>query len=155
MPTPKVKAYLENQGIDYETITYDPAYDAQHVAAAAHISGKLLAKTVIIKADDALVMAVVPADTRVDRYGLRDALGLSHAGLARESDFKGRFDDCELGAMPPFGPLYGVDVYIDHSLTQATKIVFRAGTHGELIRMAYADFERIAKPHVMALAYRG
>ena len=153
MPTPQVKAYLDDVGVPYVVVPYEHAYDAQHVAAAAHISGKRLAKTVIIKADDELVMAVVPADARVDCDRLKEVLGVESAELATESDFRGRFGDCEVGAMPPFGPLFDVDVLVDESLTQAGPLAFRAATHGELIRMSYDDFERVAAPQVMSLAY--
>ena len=154
MPSPKVKAYLDDHGVEYEAITYSHAYDAQHVAAAAHISGRQLAKPVIIKADDKLVMAVVPAHARVDCERLKTLLGATRAELAKESDFRSLCDDCDVGAMPPLGPLYGVDVLVDESLTQAGMIAFRAGIHGELIRMTYADFEKVAAPRVLALAYR-
>jgi Ala-tRNA(Pro) deacylase len=154
MPTAQVKEYLASQGVAYETIPYGHAYDAQHVAAEAHVSGKQLAKTVMIKVDDSLVMAVVPADARVDCERLKATLGATHAEMAKESDFKGLFGDCEVGAMPPFGPLFGVEVFVDQGMSLARSIVFRGGTHGELIRMAYADFARIAAPRVLALAYR-
>ena len=154
MPTPQVKAYLEEHGVTYKTIPYEHAYDAQHVAAAAHVSGKEMAKTVMVKADDQLVMAVVPADTRVDLEQLKAALGATKAALAKERDFKNAFGDCEVGAMPPFGALYGVKVFVDESLTPGETIAFRGGLHGELIQMAYGDFEKLAAPEVLALAYR-
>jgi Ala-tRNA(Pro) deacylase len=154
MPTPQVTAYLDGHGVAYETITYAHAYDAQHVAAAAHVSGKQLAKTVVIKMDDTLVMAVLPADARVDCERLKATLGAAYAELAKERDFKAVFGDCEVGAMPPLGPLFGVDVFVDESLVKEEMIAFRAGTHGELIKMSYADFERVAAPRVLSLAYR-
>ena len=154
MPTPQVKAYLDKHGVRYETIAYKHAYDAQRVAAAAHVSGKQLVKTVMVKVDDRLVMAVVPADTRVDYELLRQALGGEKAELAKEHDFKACFGDCEVGAMPPFGPLYGVDVFVDEGLTAAQTITFRAGVHGELIQMSYDDFARAAAAQVLSLAYR-
>jgi len=139
MPSPKVKAYLDDHGVAYETITYEYAYDAQHVAAAAHVSGKQFAKTVVMKVDDKLVMAVVPAHARVDSERLKAALGVARAELAKESDFRTLFDDCEVGAAPPLGPLYGVDVFVDEILTQAGTIAFRAGIHGELMKMTYSQ----------------
>ncbi len=154
MPTPSVKAYLAQHGVAYETVPYGHVYAAQHVAAEAHVSGKQFAKTVIVKADDRLVMAVVPADARVDCERLKATLGAAHVELAKERDFKGEFGDCEVGAMPPFGPLFGVEVFVDESLSLRRSIVFRSGTHGELIRMAYADFARIVGPRTLALAYR-
>ena len=154
MPTPEVKAYLDDRGVAYETILYQHAYDSQHVAAAAHVSGKQLAKTVVIKTDDKLVMAVLPADARVDCDRLKATLGVAYAELAKERDFKPLFGDCEVGAMPPLGPLFNVDVFVDESLAEEGTIAFRAGTHGELIKMSYADFERVAAPRVLSLAYR-
>ncbi len=154
MPTPQVKAYLDEHGVEYETIPYEHAYEAQHVAAAAHVSGKQFIKTVMVKVDDRLVMAVVPADTRVDCDRLRTELGADRAELAKESDFKGLFGDCDVGAMPPFGPLYDVDVFVDETLTSATTIAFRGGRHGELIQVACEDFEQLAAAQKLALAYR-
>ncbi len=153
MPTPQIKAYLEEHGVSYETISYEHAFDAQHVAAAAHVSGKQMAKTVMVKLDDRLVMAVVPANARVDFLHLQEATGTSLAALAKEEDFKGMFGDAEVGAMPPFGPLYDVEVFVDEGLAAGEVVAFRAGVHGELIQMAYSDFERLARPHVLALAY--
>ncbi|MGC9521567.1 MAG: aminoacyl-tRNA deacylase [Anaerolineae bacterium] len=154
MPTPQVKAYLDEHDVEYETIPYEHAYDAQHVAAAAHVSGKQLVKTVVVKVDDRLVMAVVPADARVDFERLKAEVGANRAALAKESDFKGLFGDCDVGAMPPFGPLYGIDVFVDETLTLADKVACRGGTHGELIQMPYEDFELLAAPQVLTLAYR-
>jgi Ala-tRNA(Pro) deacylase len=154
MPASRVKAYLDAWNVEYEMIPYARAYDAQHVAAAAHISGKQLAKTVMIKVDDQLVMAVLPADMRVDCDRLRAALGVERAALAEECDFRDLFEDCQVGAMTPFGLLYGVDVFVDESLAQARSIAFRSGSHGELIRMAYADFAEMVTPHVLPLGYR-
>ena len=154
MPTPEVKSYLDRQGAKYVVIAYEHAYDAQHVAAGAHVSGKQLAKTVVLDVDDQLVMAVLQADTRVDCDRLRAAMGAGRVKLATEHDFKERFGDCEVGAMPPLGPLYDIDIYVDEALSLEETIVFRAGRHGELIRMSYSDFAKVAAPKVMDLAYR-
>lgn len=154
MPTPEVKAYLDGEGAKYVVIAYEHAYDAQHVAAAAHVSGKQLAKTVMLDVDGRLVMAVVPADTRVDSDRLKGLLGAERVHLAQEHDFKDRFGDCEVGAMPPLGPLYDIDVFVDEAMSREETIAFRAGRHGELVRMAYGDFAAVAAPTVMELAYR-
>ncbi len=154
MPTPEVKAYLDGEGATYVVVAYEHAYDAQHVAAAAHVSGKQLAKTVVLDVDGRLVMAVVPADMRVDLDRLKGILGAGRAQLAGEHDFRERFGDSEVGAMPPLGPLYDIDVYVDEGFSREETIAFRAGRHGELVRMAYGDFVKVAAPKVVDLAYR-
>ncbi len=149
VPLSKVKAFLDTHGIRYVGISHSKAYTAQGIAAIAHISGKELAKTVILKLDGDLAMAVLPASYQVDLEALRRATGVRQAALASESEFKRHFPDCETGAMPPFGNLYGIPVYVDESLTEDHEIAFNAGSHYELIKMAYADFARLVKPEVM------
>ncbi len=149
MPLNKVKAFLDSYGVKYVVISHSKAYTAQGIAAVAHISGRELAKTVIVKLDGDLAMAVLPASYQVDLDSLRRNTGVREAELATESEFKRHFPDCETGAMPPFGNLYGVPVYADESLTEDHEIAFNAGSHYELIKMAYADFERLVKPEVM------
>ena len=152
MPIPKVKSYLERAGVSYMTLDYSGAYSAQEVAAATHISGDQVVKTVMVKADDVLLMAVVPANKRVDLDRVKEATGAGQVSLADESDFGSLFKDCELGAMPPFGNLYGVEMLVDAGLADQDKIAFRAGTHSELVRMAYKDYARLVEPRVVALA---
>ena len=149
MPLTKVKAFLDSYGVKYVVISHSKAYTAQGIAAIAHISGRELAKTVIVKLDGDLAMAVLPASYQVDLDSLRRNTGVREAELATESEFKRHFPDCETGAMPPFGNLYGIPVYVDESLTEDHEIAFNAGSHYELIKMAYADFERLVKPEVM------
>lgn len=149
MPLSKVKAFLDTHNVKYVVISHSKAYTAQGIAAIAHISGKELAKTVIVKLDGALGMAVLPASYQVGLDALRRRIGVREAVLATESEFKRHFPDCETGAMPPFGNLYGIPVYVDESLTEDHEIAFNAGSHYELIKMAYADFERLVKPEVM------
>jgi Ala-tRNA(Pro) deacylase len=144
-----VKAFLDTHNVKYVVISHSKAYTAQGIAAIAHISGKELAKTVIVKLDGALGMAVLPASYQVGLDALRRRIGVREAVLATESEFKRHFPDCETGAMPPFGNLYGIPVYVDESLTEDHEIAFNAGSHYELIKMAYADFERLVKPEVM------
>lgn len=149
MPLNKVKAFLDDHGTKYVLISHSKAYTAQGIASIAHISGKELAKTVIVKLDGDLAMAVLPASYQVDLEELRRRTGVATAALATEREFKQHFPDCETGAMPPFGNLYGIPVYVDETLTLDREIAFNAGSHYELIKMSYRDFERLVKPEVM------
>jgi Ala-tRNA(Pro) deacylase len=149
MAVTKVKAFLDAHHIKYVGISHSKAFTAQGIAAIAHIPGKELAKTVVVKLDGDLAMAVLPASFQVDLEALRRLTGVRAAELATESEFKRHFPDCETGAMPPFGNLYGIPVYVDESLTRDREIAFNAGSHYELIKMAYADFEHLVKPEVM------
>lgn len=155
MPWSKVKEYLDQNGVPYVTISHSPAYTAQGVAAAAHVKGKELAKVVIIKVDGKLAMAVLPAPYKVNTDKLREAIGCRELKLAGEEEFGHLFPDCELGAMPPFGNLYGMEVYVAGSLTENEEIAFNAGSHSELIRLAYRDFERLVKPKVLRFSTHG
>lgn len=145
----KLKKYLDNNNVPYVTITHSQAFTAQQVAASAHIKGKEMAKTVIIKINDKLAMAVLPATYHVDFHLLKEVTGNEDVVLAHESEFKEIFDDCELGAMPPFGNLYNMEVYVAQSLTEDVEIAFNAGSHSELIRMKYSDFERLVQPKIL------
>jgi Ala-tRNA(Pro) deacylase len=149
MPTKKLREFLDSQGIPYMTISHAVAYTAKEIAALTHISNKELAKTVVIKIDSELAMAVLPASYEVDLSSLRAATGARSVSLAKESEFKDRFPECEIGAMPPFGNLYGMAVYVDENLTKDEDIAFNAGSHNELIQVSYADFERLVKPTVL------
>lgn len=152
MPSRLLKALLDEEGVKYVTITHSTAYTAQEIAASAHIPGKELAKTVIVKLDGEMAMVVMPATAKVDLTRLRDVTDADRTELATEQEFQSRFPECSAGAMPPFGNLYGMPVYADESLTLDEEIAFNAGSHTELMRLAYADFERLAKPTVAALA---
>ncbi len=152
MPLTKLKAFLDRNEIKYETILHPLAYTAQGVAAIAHIPGKELAKTVIVNVDGILAMAVLPASTHVDTGWLKSAIGAREVKVATEQEFKDAFPDCEVGAMPPFGNLYNMTVYVDQSLTKDVEIAFNAGSHRDLIRLAYADFVRLVNPVVLSFA---
>jgi len=142
----RLEAYLRENGVAYETRHHPLAYTAQEVAAAEHLPGKFLAKVVMVKGDERLVMLAMPAPSRVDLAKLKAVLGAGEVRLAREEEFADLFPDCEVGAMPAFGNLYGVEVYTDKSLSEDEKIIMQAGTHTDTIALAYADFERLVKP---------
>ncbi|MBW1676584.1 MAG: YbaK/EbsC family protein [Deltaproteobacteria bacterium] len=154
MPVKKLKEYLDSYHIKYVTISHSPVYTAQEIAASAHIPGKELAKTVMVKIDGRMAMAVLPASYKVDLDLLKKAAGASSVELASEEEFKDIFPDCEIGAMPPFGNLYGMDVFVASSLAEDGEIAFNAGSHSELIRLAYKDFERLAKPKVVKFSFK-
>ncbi|MCK5286567.1 MAG: YbaK/EbsC family protein [Thermodesulfovibrionia bacterium] len=148
----KIKEFLDSNNIKYVTIKHSPAYTAQEIAASAHISGKELAKTVMVKINGKMTMAVLPATSKVDFNLLKKASGKEKVELAREEDFKDMFPECDIGAMPPFGNLYNVDVLVDKILTEDKEIAFNAGSHTELIKMTYKDFENLVKPKVVQLS---
>lgn len=148
MPVKKLKDFLDNQKIKYVTVTHSPTYTAQEIAASAHIPGKELAKTVMVKIDGKMAMAVLPASCKVDFDLLKKAAQADRIELASEKEFKDLFPECELGAMPPFGNLYGMEVFVADTLAEDEEIAFNAGSHTELIRLAYRDFERLVKPKV-------
>jgi Ala-tRNA(Pro) deacylase len=149
MPAKKLKEFLNSQNIKYVSIQHSPAYTAQEVAASAHVSGRDLAKTVIVTVEGTMAMVVLPADRKVVLSDLREVLGAEKVKLATEDEFKGRFPDCEIGAMPPFGNLYGMEVYVAPNLAAEAEIAFNAGTHTEIIQMAYPDFARLVNPKVI------
>jgi Ala-tRNA(Pro) deacylase len=155
MPAARLKEFLDSHGVRYVSITHSLAYTAQEIAASAHVRGREMAKTVIIRINGKLAMAVLPASPRVDVLRLRDATGAEDVTIAAEQDFREAFPGCDLGAMPPFGNLFGMDVYVDPHLRKDEDIFFNAGTHRELIRMKYSDFERLARPKVVALVRAG
>lgn len=148
MPARKLKEYLDAHGVKYISIVHSPAYTAQEIAASAHIPGRAMAKVVIVDLDGELAMAVLPATCKVVLQDLRQLTGCDRASFATEEAFEARFPDCEIGAMPPFGNLYGMKVYAAESLRQNPTIAFNAGTHTEVIQMAWADFERLVQPTV-------
>lgn len=154
MPVRKLKEFLDQNGVRWVSIVHSPAYTAQEVAASAHVKGKDLAKTVMVSVDGKPVMIVLPASQRVDFQVLREVTGGQNVVLASEAEFRELFPDCEAGAMPPFGNLYGMDVYVSPKLAEDDEIAFNAGSHTELMKLRYADFERLVKPRVAAFAQR-
>ncbi len=154
MPIKKLKEYLDENNIKYITISHSSAFTAQEVAAHAHIPGKELAKTVLVKINGKMAMAVLPASDKVDFDLLKHAIGNENVRLAYEQEFMDKFPDCEVGAMPPFGNLYGLDVYVAKDLTQDEEIAFNACTHSELIKMSYKDYERLVKPIILEFSFQ-
>jgi len=152
MPIAKLKEFLDRNRVQYVTITHSPAHTAQTIAESAHVSGREMAKTVMLKADGTMVMAVVPAPNFVQIDLLRDALGAGKLELASEAEFRDLFPDCELGAMPPFGHLYGIPVYMADALRDSESIAFNAGNFRELLRMNTADYERLSGAKVLHFA---
>jgi Ala-tRNA(Pro) deacylase len=151
MPANKLKRFLDSHGVKYVSILHSPAYTAPEVAASAHIARSDFAKTVIVKIDGQMAMVVVPAHRKIAIPELHDLLLSDQVELASEHEFEGRFPDCEIGAMPPFGNLYDLTVYLDQSLAEHSEIAFNAGTHHEVIKMASDDFARLVHPIVMDL----
>jgi Ala-tRNA(Pro) deacylase len=153
MSLSKLREFLDSHHIKYLVVSHSLAYTAQGVAALAHVSGKKLAKTVIVKIDGILAMAVIPASSHVDLESLRALTGSEIVELAAEREFKDAFADCETGAMPPFGNLYDLPVYADVSLAENEEITFSAGTHREVVRMRWEDWLRLVNPTVDQLTY--
>jgi len=150
MPVKQLKEFLDREKIKYVSIVHSTAYTAQEVAASAHITGKELAKVVIVELDHRMAMAVLPANRKIVLQDLREVTGSEEVKFASEEEFKKRFPDCETGAMPPFGNLYGMDVYLAEELMHHEEIAFNAGSHTEVIKMAYKDFDRLVRPRVMS-----
>lgn len=151
MNMPRLEDYLLENGVTFRTTHHKHAITAQEVAAAAHISGEDLAKSVMVMLDEQLVMVVLPATDRLNLGRLRQATGAKEARLACEWEFMHRFPECETGAMPPFGNLYGLKVLVSDRLAQDESIAFNAGNHTDLMSMAYRDFQRLVRPEVVPL----
>ena len=151
MPAQKLKEFLDSHNVEYVTISHSPAYTAQRIAELTHIPGKELAKTVVVKLDGKFAMAVLPASNRVDLDYLKRGVDADNVEVATEAEFKDLFPDCEVGAMPPFGNLYDMDVYVAEKLTDDEEIAFNSGTHTELVRLSYRDFENLVSPRVIQL----
>jgi Ala-tRNA(Pro) deacylase len=151
MPLTQLREFLDSNKIRYVVVSHSIAYTAQGIAALTHIPGSHLAKTVILKVDGTLAMAVLPAPYHVDLIRVKETMKAKSVELASELEFKSRFPDCETGAMPPFGNLYGMIALADEGLSQLDEIAFNAGSHRELVRMAWKDFESLVKPRIIRL----
>jgi Ala-tRNA(Pro) deacylase len=144
-----IKDFLTSKKVKFESLLHSPTFTAQKAAESVHISGKNVAKTVIIKIDGNLAMVIEPAHLKVDLDALKRQLNAQSVGLAPESQFRNRFPGCELGAMPPFGNLYNMPVYVSDNLSRDEFITFNAGTHSELIKMRYRDFYTLVHPIIV------
>jgi Ala-tRNA(Pro) deacylase len=152
MPINRLIEYLDKNQVKYSRLTHSRAYTAMEVAASAHIPGKEIAKTVIIKLDGKMVMAVLPASYNVNFELLKKMSGATTAELASEMEFKDKFPDCDIGAMPPFGNLYDMDVFVAEKLAEDKEIAFNACSHTDLIKLSYTDYEKLVKPKRMKLS---
>jgi len=146
MPAKKLKEFLDSRDIKYISIQHSAAHTAQEIAESAHVSGRDFAKTIIVKIEHMMAMVVLPANRKLVLSDLREMLETDHVKLATEEEFQSMFPDCEVGAMPPFGNLYNLPVYVASSLAEEKEIAFNAGTCTEVIKMAYADFEDLVHP---------
>jgi Ala-tRNA(Pro) deacylase len=149
MPNQSIKQFLKEHDITYSTIQHTPAYTAPEIAATSHIPGKFLAKVVIVKLDNKFAIVLVPAHEKVDLEALKRSTKASKVELASEFEFRDKFPDCEVGAMPPFGELYDMDVYVAESLANDDERAFNGGSHSELIKMSYKDFEKLVHPRII------
>lgn len=147
-----ISDYLDRNQARYSVMSHPTAYTAQEEAAATHVPGGEWAKAVVCMADDQPILAVLPAPFAVDLHRLQRAVNAHSIRLAREPEFATLYKDCELGAMPPLGPLYGQRVFVDKKLTADSEITFSAGSHHDAIRMPYREFERLVQPAVAEFA---
>ena len=152
MPVERLRKFLDENHVKYLTVKHSQAFSAQEVADSAHIPGREVAKTVMVKLDGRMAMVVLPAPEMIDLEGLRAATGSQTAELATEKEFSGLFPKCETGAMPPFGNLWDMPVFVDQHLREDEIIAFSAGSHTEIVQMTYSDFERLVKPTVLEFA---
>jgi Ala-tRNA(Pro) deacylase len=154
MPVNKLKTYLDENKIKYVTIHHSKAYTSQEIAASAHIKGKKLAKSVVLKVNGKMALAVLPASYTIDFDLLKESLGAENVRLANEPEFKDKFPECEVGAMPPFGNIFGMEVFVEASLVEDEEIAFNACSHTELMRLEYTDFETLVKPKIIRFSHK-
>ena len=148
MPSARLLELLKTSGVPFSTVYHSETYSARELSVATQTPPKDVAKTVVVKIDGDLALLVLPASRDVDLELLEAELEADRVRFAGESQFRRRFPDCETGAMPPFGNLYGMKVYVDATLTQDTDVLFEAGSHQEAIQLTYADFERLVRPTI-------
>ena len=150
----RLKEHLEENRVPYTHCTHRLAYTAQEVAAAQHVPGREMAKTIVFKADGQFLLVILPAVMKIDMKALRNELPFKYVELASETEFASLFPDSEIGAMVPFGNLYSLRVYVDKSLSMDEDIVFNAGTHVDTVKIKYKDFERLVQPQMINAATR-
>ena len=148
----RLEAYLRDNRVAFHLQHHPLAYTAQEVAASEHIPGKFLAKVVMVVADGKSALLALPATHRIDLDEARHVLGTQSVRLADENELAKAMPDCDVGAIPPFGNLYGLSVYVDKSLAEDKTIIFQAGTHTDTISVKYADFERLVRPTIARFA---
>jgi Ala-tRNA(Pro) deacylase len=146
MPAEALKSFLDEQGVAYSVVPHAQTFTAQRTAQATHIKGREMAKVLVVKVDGTMCLCVIPAPEHLDLEKVQAAAGAGEVILATEAEFEGQFPGCETGAMPPFGNLYGMSVFVDSLLTRDEHIAFNAGTHSECIMMSYADFTNVVNP---------
>jgi Ala-tRNA(Pro) deacylase len=146
MATRRIREFLDGNDARYVVISHSPAHTASEVAESVHMPGRQIAKVVVVMIDGRIALAVVPANRDVDFYLLREAAGASEARLAEEAEFVERFEGCKLGAVPPFGHLFGIDTYVERSMSEERTIAFNAGTHTDVIVMEFEEFRRLVHP---------
>ncbi|MGD0221579.1 MAG: YbaK/EbsC family protein [Terriglobia bacterium] len=144
----RIRDYLDSQNVPYETLHHSQAFTAQEVAHSLHVSGKKCVKAVVAEGDNKTVMVVIPASHRLNFQELKSALKANQLEMLVERELVGLFPDCDLGAVPPIGNLYGIDVWVDRAVASTEKILFCAGTHEDCIRMRYSDFAKLTRPFV-------
>jgi len=152
MTANRLKHFLDEHQVKYVSIKHSPAYTAHEIVQSAHVHGRQFAKSVIVWLDGKLAMVVLPATQKVDLKLLKAATGAHEAALASEADFDDKFPGCEPGAMPPFGTLYGMKVFAASTLGDSDEIAFNAGSHTELFKMSYKDFESLVEPTIVKLS---
>lgn len=145
----KLRDFLDSNAVSYQIEAHEPTVDASRTAQSAHVRGREFAKTVIVKADGRLIMTVLPSTDRVHTDQLKQALGARDLELADEDDINAAFPDCEIGAMPPFGNLYNMEVFVSQHLREDEHIVFNGGSHSEVVRMSYQEYDRLVQPQVL------
>jgi Ala-tRNA(Pro) deacylase len=155
MPVQRLKEFLDEHNVQYDVIPHEETFTAQQTAQATHIKGREVAKTVIVTIDGQHAMAVLPATQRIDLEKLKQVTGAQQVDLTSESEFKTLFPQCEVGAMPPFGNLYEMNTFVQQKLAEDERIAFNAGTHTEVIQLAYQDFADLVNPVLSDFARDG
>ena len=150
----KLRTHLDGHNVKYVVLSHSQAFTAQEIAARVHVPGKEMAKTVVVKLHDDLALLVLPASYNVDFNRLSAALGTGDVYLASEEEFRDAFPDCEVGAMPPLGKLFGLRTFAAQSLSEDEEIFFNAGNHTELIKMRYEDFAKLEEPEIISFTTR-
>ena len=150
----KLVNFLDTNGVKYTILTHSLAYTALEVAHSVHIPGKEIAKTVIVWMDGTMAMVVLPGTSLINFTALREQIGAQNVELASEPEFSSKFPECEVGAMPPFGNLFGMPVIAATALAEDTEIAFNAGSHHELVRMGYSDYSDLVKPRMASFTLR-